>query len=152
MYFLSFYRTTSKFETEHIQNPKPDLNSVKPGEKTRCVPKKNDNRLQRQLSATLATQTERDHRLAQLTEELAVKSALLESEANAAEATKHAGLEPRELVDRLLVQTSPVEHKEDASEAGRFAAVSRPARAHARVQRARAADADEYETELGKVC
>ena len=58
--------------------------------------------LERRLSATLAAQTERDQRLAQLTDELALKSALLEhAEANAAEATKRAGLELREHADRL---------------------------------------------------
>jgi DNA repair exonuclease SbcCD ATPase subunit len=58
--------------------------------------------LERQLSATLAAQTERDQRLAQLTDELTLKSALLEhTETNAAEATKRAGLELREHADRL---------------------------------------------------
>jgi hypothetical protein len=84
--------------------------------KTRHVPEKNDNRvveLERQLSATLAAKTERDQRLVQLTEELALKSALLEqAEVNAVEATKRAGQEPRELADRLLAQTSLVEHKD----------------------------------------
>jgi hypothetical protein len=43
--------------------------------------------LERQLSVSLAAQTERDQRIAQLTDELALKSALLEqAEANAAEA------------------------------------------------------------------
>ncbi|KAI0283574.1 hypothetical protein BGY98DRAFT_680073 [Russula aff. rugulosa BPL654] len=44
-------------------------------------------------------------RIAQLTDELALKSALLE---HAAEAAKRAGLELREYADRLLVQTSLV--------------------------------------------
>jgi hypothetical protein len=61
--------------------------------------------LERRLSATLAAQTERDQRLAQLTDELAVKSALLEqaeaNAANAAKATRRVGLEH---VDRLLAQ------------------------------------------------
>ena len=53
--------------------------------------------LERQLSETLAAQTERDRRIAQLSEQLAQKSALLEqAEANAAEAKKHPGLEVRE--------------------------------------------------------
>jgi hypothetical protein len=56
--------------------------------------------LERQLSILLAAQTERDRRIAQLTEELALKSTLLEqSEANA---SKRAGLELREHADRIL--------------------------------------------------
>jgi peptidoglycan hydrolase CwlO-like protein len=47
--------------------------------------------LERQLSTVLAVQTELDERVAQLNDELAVKSALLEqAEANTAEATKRA--------------------------------------------------------------
>jgi hypothetical protein len=66
--------------------------------------------LERQLSATLAAQIEQDQRVAQLVDELALKSALLErAEANAAEATKRAGLEH---ADRLLAQTSLVKHKD----------------------------------------
>jgi len=93
--------------------------------------------LERQLSATLAAQAERDRRLAQLIEELTLKSTLLEqAEANAAEAAKRAGLleethvhvlrdhtdiqgrhaaldaELREQADRLLAQTSLVEQKD----------------------------------------
>jgi chromosome segregation ATPase len=93
--------------------------------------------LERQLAATLAVQAERDRRLAQLSEELALKSNLLEqAEANAAEATKRAGLleethvrvlrdhtdiqerhaaldaELRESADRLLAQTSLVQQKD----------------------------------------
>ena len=57
----------------------------------------------------LTAQTERDRRIAQLTDELIRKSALLEqSEANAAEATKRAGLH----ADRLLIQTSLVEQRD----------------------------------------
>ena len=64
---------------------------------------------ERQLSVLLAAQTERDERIAQLTDELALKSTLLEqSEANAAEATKRAGLH----ADRLLMQTSLVEQRD----------------------------------------
>jgi hypothetical protein len=56
-------------------------------------------------------ETERN-RIAKLTDELALKSALLEqSEANAAEAAKRAGLELREHADRLLVQTSLVGYR-----------------------------------------
>jgi len=58
--------------------------------------------LERQLSISLAAQTERDQRIAQLTDELALKSTLLEqAEANATEAAKRAGLELREHADRL---------------------------------------------------
>ena len=52
--------------------------------------------LERQLSVLLAAQTERDHRITQLTDELALRSAQLEqAEVKAADATKHAGLELR---------------------------------------------------------
>jgi len=58
--------------------------------------------LERQLSETLAAQTERDRRIAQLTDQLAKNSALLEqAEADAVEANKHAGLEQRELLANL---------------------------------------------------
>jgi hypothetical protein len=63
--------------------------------------------LERQLSVRLAAETERDRRIAQLTDELSLKSALLEqAEANAAEAKKHEGLKLRELqakLDELLL-------------------------------------------------
>jgi hypothetical protein len=101
------------------RNPSPNGLPSQPtgvNGKTRRVPENDENRvvaLERQLSATLAAQTERDQRLAQLTDELALKSALLEqAEANAAEATKRAGPEPRELADRLLAQTSLVGQKD----------------------------------------
>jgi uncharacterized coiled-coil DUF342 family protein len=72
--------------------------------------------LERQLSVSLAVQAERGHRIAQLTDELALKSTLLEqAEANAAEAAKRAGpagLEPCEHADRLLMQTSLVEQRD----------------------------------------
>ncbi|KAN0105725.1 hypothetical protein V8E52_010737 [Russula decolorans] len=69
--------------------------------------------LERQLSVLLAAQTERDQRISRLTDELALKSALLEqAETNAAEAAKRAGLELREHADRLLMQTSLVEQRE----------------------------------------
>ena len=71
--------------------------------------------LQQLLSETLAVQTEQDRRLAQLTDELALKSALLEqAETNAAEAKRSAELERRENTDRLLVQTSLVKQKDAA--------------------------------------
>jgi hypothetical protein len=54
--------------------------------------------LERQLSVLLGAQTERDQRIAQLTDELALKSALLEqAEVNVTEAKKHEGLKLREL-------------------------------------------------------
>ena len=145
-------------KTEHIEIPK-HINAVKPSEKTRCDSMNDDNRLEQQLSAMLATQTERDQRLAQLTEELALKSALLE----AAEATKGTGLEPRELADRLLAQTSLVERK-DAElvkmqtklDALDELVLSRDRHVRALEQAlqkatSRAADADEYAIELAKV-
>jgi hypothetical protein len=65
--------------------------------------------LERQPSVLLAAQTERDQRIARLTEELALKRVLLEcAEANAAEAAKRAGLH----ADRLLMQTSLVEQRD----------------------------------------
>ena len=101
------------------RNPSPNglpSQSMSVNGTTRLVPEKDDNRvveLERQLSETLAAKTERDQRLAQLTEELALKSALLErAEVNATEAMKHAGLGPRKFADRLLAQTSLVEHKD----------------------------------------
>jgi hypothetical protein len=58
--------------------------------------------LERQLSETLVAKAERDRRIAELTDELALKNALLEqAEANAAEANKRAGLEQRELQAKL---------------------------------------------------
>jgi hypothetical protein len=64
-------------------------------------------------STALAAQTERDQRVAQLIDELALKSALLEqAESNAAEATKRTGLELRERADRMLAQASLIEQKD----------------------------------------
>ena len=58
--------------------------------------------LERQLSETLVAKTERDQSIAQLTDELALKSALLEqAEENAVEAKKHAGRELDELQAKL---------------------------------------------------
>ena len=58
--------------------------------------------LERQLSETLVVKTERDRRIAQLTDELALKSARLEqAEANAAKERKRARLELRELQEKL---------------------------------------------------
>ena len=156
MYFLSFHRQPPSLKTEHIEIPKPDVDAVKPRETTRRILKKDDNRSERQLSAMLATQTVRDQDLAQLpvTEKLAPKGALFEAGANAAEATKHAGLDPRELVDRLLVQTSLVEQKdaELVKMQGRLdeLVLSRDQHALA-LEQAQRAHVDEYETELAKV-
>ena len=155
MYFLlSFHRQPPSLKTEHIEIPNPDLNAVKPRETTRRILKKDDNRFERQRSATLATQTERDQRLAQLTEELAPNGALFETGANAAEPTKHAGLDPRELIDRLLVKTSLVEQKdaELVKIQGKLdeLVLSRDQHALA-LEQAQRAHADEYKTELAKV-
>jgi hypothetical protein len=69
--------------------------------------------LERQLSTSLAAQTERDQRIVQLTDELALKSALLEqAETNATEAAKLAGLGLREHADRLLMQSSRVTQRD----------------------------------------
>jgi hypothetical protein len=70
--------------------------------------------LERQLSVQLAQQAERDHRIAQLTDELALKSARLEqAEANAVETARRAGPELREHADdQRLVQTSPAKQRD----------------------------------------
>jgi hypothetical protein len=71
--------------------------------------------VERQPSVSLGTQTERDQRqhIARLTEELALKSVLLEqAEANVAEAAKRTALELLEHADRLLMQTSLVKQKD----------------------------------------
>ena len=58
--------------------------------------------LEQQLLETMAVQTERDRRIAQLTDQLAQKSTLLErAEVNAVEAKKHARMEQRELQAKL---------------------------------------------------
>jgi hypothetical protein len=68
--------------------------------------------LERQLSVLLAAQTERDQRIARLTDELALKNAQLEqAEANAVEGKGRARLEPLENEDRLLAQTSLVKQR-----------------------------------------
>jgi hypothetical protein len=69
--------------------------------------------LERQLSVSLAAQTERDQRIVQLTYELALKSSLLkQAEANATEAAKRAGLELLEHADRLLTQSSRAKQRD----------------------------------------
>ena len=66
--------------------------------------------LEQQLSVSLAA---RDQRIVQLTDELALKSALVEqAEASATEAAKRAGLELREHADRLLMQSSRVKQRD----------------------------------------
>ena len=67
--------------------------------------------LERQLSVSLAAQTERDERIARLNDELARKSALLkQAEANAEEAAGCAGPELREHADdRQLVKQREAE-------------------------------------------
>jgi hypothetical protein len=66
--------------------------------------------LEWQLAVSLSVQTERDQRIARLTDELALKSALLEQvKANATEGKRRARLELREHEDRLLAQTSLVD-------------------------------------------
>ena len=61
--------------------------------------------LERQLSVSLAAQTERDQRIAQLTEDLALKSALFEqaeaSEANAVEEKRRARLDVVDMKSKL---------------------------------------------------
>jgi hypothetical protein len=61
--------------------------------------------LERQLSVSLAAQTERDQRIARLT------AVFEQAEANAAEAATRAELELRQHADRLLTQTSLVEQR-----------------------------------------
>ena len=70
--------------------------------------------LERQLSVSLAVQTERGRRIAQLTDELALKSALLEqAEASAVEAARRAGPGLREYTDdRRPMRTSLVKRRD----------------------------------------
>ena len=101
--FCHFIWTAFQIEnTEDIKYPEPEGNAVNSNEKTTRL------ELERQLSVSLAAQTERDQRIiAQLSDELAKKSALLEqSEANAVEAAGRAGSELREYVsDQRLMWT-----------------------------------------------
>ena len=67
--------------------------------------------VERQLSVSLAVQTEPDHRIAQLSDELALKSALLEqAQANSAEAANRAA-SPLEQRDAGLVDMQAKLHK-----------------------------------------
>jgi vacuolar-type H+-ATPase subunit I/STV1 len=70
--------------------------------------------LERQLSVLLAAQTERDQLIARQTDELALKSALLEqAEANAVETARRAGSDLREYVDdQRLMWTSLVKQRD----------------------------------------
>ena len=67
---------------------------------------------ERQLSETLVGQTERDRRIAQLTDQLVQKNAQLEqAEANVAEVTNRAGLKQRKLqaqLDELLLSRDKI--------------------------------------------
>ncbi len=96
--------------------------------------------LERQLSETLAAKTERDRRIAQLTDELALKSVLLEqAESNVAEAWKRSGLELRELQAKLDQMQLSRDHALQQAQSALQKAVSR------------ATDADEHEkTELAE--
>jgi chromosome segregation ATPase len=106
--------------------------------------------LERQLSETLVAKAERDRRIAQLTDQLAQKSALLErAEANAAEAKKHAGLELRELqakLDELMLSRDEHLRSLEQAQSALQKATSRAASADERSQ-----PAWEHETELAEV-
>ena len=83
------------------------------GEVARLEHEQRFRELKRQLLVSLAAQTERDQRIAQLTDELALKSSLLEqAEANAAETAKRAGMELCEHLDRPLMQISMVKQSD----------------------------------------
>ena len=186
-----FQSSTPEELNTREQNPSPNGLPLQPTSvncKTRRVPEKDDEslaeyppdtsseggvarldvvELERQLSAILTAQTERDQHLAEPTEELALKSSLLEqAEANATKAARRAGQESRELTDRLLAQTSLVEHKDaelvdmdmqakldelilsrDRAQSAWQMAISRAAVAEERSQRA----CEQYETELAEV-
>jgi vacuolar-type H+-ATPase subunit I/STV1 len=111
--------------------------------------------LERQLSDTLIAKTQQDRRVAQLTDELARKSALLEqAEANAAEARKRAELEQRELQvklgELLLSRDQELEQAQSALQKATF----RAAEANERSQRELAevySRLDERESELAAV-
>ena len=94
--FCHFIWTAFQIEnTEDIKYPEPEGNAVNSNEMTTRL------ELEPQLSVSLAVQTERDQCIiAQLSDELAKKSALLEqSEVNAVEAARRAGSEVREHAD-----------------------------------------------------
>jgi hypothetical protein len=93
--------------------------------------------LERQLSETLAAQTERDRRIAQLTDQLAQKNALLErAEVNVVKAKKHARLEQRELqmkLDESLLSRDQLanQSKANAAEEKKRAGLELQSRDHA---------------------
>ncbi len=88
--------------------------------------------LERKLSAMLAAQTERDRRIAQLTDELA---RLKQSEANAVEAKKRAGLEIRELQAKLDKLVLSRDHAPEQAQSALQNATSHAAEANKRSQR-----------------
>jgi hypothetical protein len=100
--------------------PIPVASTLAPQRTSRAAPhssseeKVTRSELEQQLSVSLAAQTERDHRIAQLTDELALKSALLEqAEANAVGAARRAEPELREHADdRRPMRTSLVKQKD----------------------------------------
>jgi hypothetical protein len=103
--------------------------------------------LERQLSASLVAQIERDRRIAQLTDDLALKSALLEeSETNAAQACqakKRAGLELCELQAKLDDLLLSRDRAPEQAQSALQEATSRAVDANDRSQR--------YKTELAEV-
>jgi chromosome segregation ATPase len=127
--------------------------------------------LEQQLSSSVAAQTVRDRRIAQLIDELAPKSALLsalleqpEANAYAVKDEKRAGLELQKREDQVLVQTSRVKQKDvelvslqaklDELLLSRAQDARALDQAQSALQKAKA-DADErigqYETELAEV-
>ncbi len=87
--------------------------------------------LERKLSAMLAAQTERDRRIAQLADELAL---LKQSEANEVEAKKRAGLELRELKAKLDELVLSRDHALEQAQSALQKATSRAAEANERGQ------------------
>jgi hypothetical protein len=102
--------------------------------------------LERQLSETLIAKTERDRRIAQLTDELALKNALLEqAEANMTKAKKRAGLEIRNLQAKLDESLLSRDHALEQAQSA-LQKASCTAEANERSQ-----PACEHETELAEV-
>ena len=123
----------------HAKFVAPDASSEK--EVPRSEPERIAD-LERQLSETLAAQTERDRRNAWLTDELAQKSALLEqAEAKAAEAKKRARPEQREQAEALANLNKLLLSRDEALEQAKQAqgalkeATSRAAEANERSRR-----------------
>jgi len=97
--------------------------------------------LERQLSESIAAQTERDRRIAQLADQLAQNSALAEqAEANMVEAKKPAGLEQRELAEVLANLNKLLLSRDDALEQAQQA---QQAQSALRKATSSAAEADE---------